>query len=143
MIELGRLGSGEIVVDRPRSHLDDPTVVGLLPEALAQVDSDEQDFIVQEVDLGREVGETICVATKPGDKIRFFYRPGRDGPTRFVIGRKPEPCSAMTLVLKKARSNLYILVTAYIGYKAEPEPWDRNATEASQGFWAKHALVLT
>jgi len=35
-----------------------------------------------------------------------------------------------------------VLITAFIGTKPEPEPWDRNATKNSEKFWSSHALVL-
>ena len=141
MKKLGILGSGEVVYDRPQSHLHHE-VEGLLGEALPSIDSQGQAFFVHECDMGRTVGETICVATQVDDEIVYAQRPGRHGLSRFVTNRTPEPCSAVTVVLKRDRfEDYYVLITAFVGHKAEPEPWDRNATPRSRQFWTTHALV--
>ena len=138
---LGNLGSGEPVYDRSRSHLH-AGVVELLPAAFARVNTRRQAFLVASVDFGRPVGETICVATGRDDQIVYAQRPGRFGLSRFVKNRRPEPSNAVTLVLKKdGREDYYVLITAFIGAQAPPEPWDRNANEQSVAFWSAHALV--
>ncbi len=138
---LGNLGSGEPVYDRSRSHLH-AGVVERLPAAFAKVNARLQGFLVTTVDFGRPVGETICVATVAGDEIVYAQRPGRFGLSRFVKNRQPEPASAVTLVLKKdGREDYYVLITAFVGAQAPPEPWDRNANEQSVAFWSDHALV--
>lgn len=135
------LGSGQSVVDRHRSHLHGE-VARLLPEALARITAGGRSFITEEVDFGRPVGETICVVTRPGDQIVYAQRPRRFGLTRFVKNRKAEPCSAVTIILKKDdREDYYILITAFVGHRPEPEPWDRNANGNSLAFWNSHALV--
>lgn len=138
-----RLASGETVVDRHQSHLH-PGVALLLPEALARVHSAGREFLVEEVDFGRLVGETVCVPTGPGDQIVFVKRPRRFGHSRFVMNREPEPCPSVVLILKAADGQGdgdYVLVTAFVGHRPEPEPWDRNATAQSRAFWGSHALV--
>jgi hypothetical protein len=80
--------------------------------------------------------------TTDEDSIVYAQRVGRDGLTRFVKNRAPEPCSLVMMVLKKAReADTYVLLTAFIGPRAEPEPWHPTATEASVVFWNNHALV--
>lgn len=139
---VGKLASGEPVVDRYRSHLHD-SVSAILLEALSRVESLNRSFIVAQVDFDRVVGETICVNTRKGDEIVFAKRPKRFGLTRFVKNRKPEPCQSAVVILKAADdlSGAYVLVTAFIGLKPEPEPWDRNATANSRKFWETHALL--
>lgn len=139
---LGNLASGEVVVDRYRSHLHE-SVAALLPEALSRVESQRRGFILAEVDFDRVVGESVCVATGPRDQIVYAQRPKRFGLSRFVKNRKPEPCSSVVVILKTAdgQPGAYVLVTAFIGLKSEPEPWDRNATVNSRSFWSTHALV--
>ena len=73
--------------------------------------------------------------------------------TRFVKSRTPEPCSSVVVILKKAdrQPGVYVLITAFIGRKAEPEPWDQRsfsqqsdpaeAERLSREFWAANALV--
>lgn len=146
-----QLQSGEEVVDRYNSHLHNG-ISALLPEVLVQVESKGRKFFIEEVNLGRIVGESICVATKPDDQIVFAKRLNRFGHTRFVMNRVPEPCSTVVIILKAADGQLnYVLVTAFIGTRPEPEPWDRrafslqsNSAEAehqSRAFWGSHALV--
>lgn len=139
---LGRLASGEVVVDRHRSHLHQ-SVLALLPEALSRVESERRGFILAEVCFGRVIGVTTCVATRAGDEVVYAKRPKRLGFTRFVKNREAEPCSSVVVILKAADEfpAAYVLVTAFIGQKPEPEPWDRNASANSRAFWETHALV--
>jgi hypothetical protein len=45
-----------------------------------------------------------------------------------VIDREPEDCDTITVILLKAKNkNFYRLITAYIGFLAEPEPWDKRS----------------
>lgn len=143
------LSSGEVVVDRFRSHLH-PGVTSILPEALARIESRGRQFLVEEVDFGHLVGESACVGTGPDDTIVFAQRPRRQGLTRFVKNRAPEPCTSVVVILKKDVDTelrldwdraRYVLITAFVGHRPEPEPWDRNATPNSAMFWSSHALV--
>lgn len=145
-----RLKSDETIIDRFDSHLH-AGVITLLPEALAKINSLGRQFLVEEIDFGRMIGNSVCVATQPGDEIVFAKRPKRFGPTRFVKNRQPEPCSSIVVILKKINSNTYELVTAFIGKRPEPEPWDTRffsqqvnpfETERnSREFWSSHALI--
>jgi hypothetical protein len=136
------LKSGERVVDRHQSHLHGK-VAELLPAALVVIESGNRGFLVVSHDFGRVIGETICVETGALDQIVYAQRPRRGGLTRFVKNRVAEPCSALVAILMRARdeADTYVLVSAFIGHPAEPEPWDRNATANSRAFWDSHALV--
>ena len=138
------LGSGEGIVDRYRSHLHEE-VLQILPEALQMIKSEGRGFIREELEMGKIVGKTICVATGPSDQILYAKRPKRFGHTRLVKGRHSEPTSKVVVILKTADGDedkgKYVLITAFIGELAEPEPWDRNATPNSRNFWNTHALV--
>jgi len=138
------LGSGEEVIDRPNSHVaTHPTVLPLLGDALFRIYTSGREDFVEEVDFGQVVGETICVKTREGDEIVFAQRPNRKGLTRFVKNRQPEPCSAVTICLMRAKKDSYfVLQTAFVGHRAPAEPWDTEwATEKSLPFWNSHALV--
>jgi hypothetical protein len=138
---LGRLGSGELVLNRHGSHLHNG-LNSLLSRALNDIICSGKAFLVEEVDFGRIIGETVCVETGSEDQIVYAKRPKRCGHSRFVLNRTPEPCSSMVILLKKAEEDdFYVCITAFIGHKAEPEPWDRNATEKSSVFWSNHALI--
>jgi len=135
------LASGEPVVDRHNSHIHE-SAAAFLPPALYRIDSRGRKFLIETVEFDFVVGETVCVATEPGDKIVYAQRPKRFGLTRFVKNRKPEPTNAVTIILKRDEfENYYVLITAWCGHKSEPEPWDRNATEKSVSFWNSHALI--
>jgi len=139
--ELGQLASGEYVFDRPRTHLHGQ-VGELLIEVFAKVASLDREFFVAEVDLGRIVGKKVCIETGPTDEIHFARRYGRKGLSRFVVGREPEQTSCVTVILKRDEySDTYVCMSAYVGTRSEPEPWDRNATDQSEAFWQSHALV--
>lgn len=136
-----RLRSGESVTyRRKKSHIH-PGVKLLLPEALARIDSLDRDFFVTEVDFGEVVGVTHCVTTKSDDKIIYARRQWRSGHSRFVTNREPEPCSVVTVILQKDDDSSYVLITAFVGYRAEPEPWDKRAGKSSRLFWDSHALI--
>ena len=136
-----QLGSGEQVFDRADSHVaTHPTVHSLLGEALSRIHSEGRGSIVEEVDFGRVVGESICVETRKGDEIVFARRPRRAGLTRFVKNRQAEPTSRVSVVLFRLPNGNYELITAYVGALAEPEPWDDDATQKSLEFWLWHAL---
>ncbi len=137
---LGVLGSGQAVFNRHNSHLHGE-LQGLLSEAFSQIHLQGDQFSKQVVDFGRVIGATICVETRPEDEIIFAQRPKRFGLTRFVLGRQPEPCSTLVVILKLIEGGNYLLITAFIGGLSEPEPWDRNATEQSVAFWNSHALI--
>lgn len=138
--KLGMLASGENVYDRLNSHLHNiPILEVYLPLALQSIDTENRPFIVETVDFNKVIGESECVETKPGDEIIYAQRPGRAGLSRFVRGEKA-PTSKLTVVLKKVEDG-YITLTAYVGEKSEPEPWDKVATPASVEFWNTHALV--
>lgn len=137
------LGSGEEVRDRVDSHVaTHPSVEAVLAEALKKIHTNGRGFIIEEVKFDRIIGESDCVATGPNDVIIFAKRPNRWGHTRFVKNRKPEQSSSVVVILKKAEDDdFYILITAFVGSIASPEPWDRNATSESRSFWNTHALV--
>jgi len=133
-----RLKSGEKAFDRPRSHVH--CDLGLVAEALEYVESHGRDFFVAEVVMGRVVGQSDCVETTDEDVIVYRRRPGRAGPTRYAVGRAPEPSDRVTVILKQVPDG-YLIITAWIGGRSEPEPWDRHATPRSETWWARHALV--
>lgn len=135
---LGRLGSGQQVVDRHASHIHSDVSV-LLVVVFRKIHLSKE-FDVVQVDFDRFVGNTTCVATTENDDVIFAQRPNRSGLTRFVKNREPAPCRSVTVILKKAREG-YVLISAFIGGKPEPEPCDSNATERSVLFWSSHALI--
>ena len=137
------------VKDRYNSHLH-KGVKKLLPELLSKYEVTE-DFRIITHDFGKVVGRSYCVETRPTDRITFMKRPNRQGRTRFVLNRKPEFCNFVTIMLSKKEDG-YIILTAFVGKRSEPEIWDERAFEkdergynaakvASNEFWSTHALI--
>jgi hypothetical protein len=138
---LGQLRSGEVVVGDADSHLHPPVHTHLW-EALAWVRSEGRAHFVDTYDHGGPIGDCLRVRTAPEDEIVYAQRPGRAGLTRFVKNRRPEPSSQITVVLRRSEAEEeYVCLSAWIGGRAEPEPWDENRTERSAEFWSHHALV--
>lgn len=135
------LKSGQGVVNRHRSHLHEG-VQPLLPEVLAKIDAEGRGFFVATVDLGRIIGKQTRVSTTGKDVIVYAQRVGRQGFSRFVKNREPESCSQVTVILKKGDGGEYILISGWIGTRAEPEPWDQKRTEQSVPFWSQSALIF-
>jgi hypothetical protein len=140
---LGTLKSGESIKDRYNSHLHEDVEL-ILSEAFLKIDSNDREFIVEEIEMGRIIGSTTCVKTKSKDQIFYAQRPNRNGLTRFVKNRKSELCSTVVVILKKIDDEDYdyVLITSFIGAIAEVEPWDSRATQKSFNFWAERALVM-
>lgn len=135
------LASGELVKDREFSHLHGNVHV-LLPRIFSSLYAAGREMIIAEHNFGRVVGKTTCVWTHPNSNIVFAQRHGRYGLTRFVKNRSPEPCSVVTVIIMwQPNFGSYKILTAYCGHQAEPEPWDRFATEQSVAFWNSHALI--
>ena len=138
------------MVDREPSHVKSSDFVAIL-HALSRVSSNNRQFIEQEVQFPGEIGFTTCVETGADDDIVFAQRKGRSGKTRFVRGRTPQRSNSVFVVLKRETPQNYVLITAFIGSKPEPEPWDSRAfahkpnpaiaSANSKTFWAGHALV--
>jgi len=138
---IGKTADGAVVMNRNESHLHEE-ISPIIHDVLLRVHTHARPFIEAEVDFGRVIGTSCCVSTGPGDQIIFAQRPNRKGLTRFVQNRESEPSSRAMIVLKNTgRPKEYVLITAFIGSKAEVEPWDQRATPASFQFWRTKALV--
>lgn len=138
---LGKLSSGETVFDRWKSHLHSNSALSeYLPQALQKTNPNSQDFHIETVDFGNEIGFSNCVETNDQDEIVFAQRVGRFGLSRFVKNKESTPSSKLTVILKKIPEG-YLLLTAFIGPKAEKEPWDSMADKKSLDFWKNHALI--
>lgn len=135
-----RSKDGKAVYDRVGSHLH-AGVSALLAEVVSKVECGDEEFIQAQVGFNRVIGEKTLVQVKGGDNIVYAVRRGRKGHTKFVKNRQPVACSSVCIVLKRTTTGSYVIITAFIGEVAEPEPWDKKATSASLSFWERHALV--
>ncbi len=133
---------GFCVVDRPNSHLHDG-IESQLEMIIKSINCNDRSFFTQQLDFNYNVGLTECVKTDQNSEILYAVRKGRQGYSRFVKGRDPEPTSSITITLKKT-SDYYIIITAFFGEKGELEPWDKQnfASDESFEFWSKHALIF-
>ena len=137
--KLGRLKSGENVVDREVSHMH-AGVSEYLALALVQISSNGRERIKETIDLGRVIGRSNRVSTSTDDKVIFAQRVNRPGLTRFVKNREPEPTTKLTVKLQQLVDGQYEIRTAYIGDAGVAEPWDEDAKSDSIPFWSAHAL---
>lgn len=145
---------GVLVVNRYSSHLHCEENVAF--EVASLYDGDEQ-FVKFTHEFSDKLGWSECVETTENDKIFYDQRQGRKGLTRFVLDRKPEKTNLLTVIMAKKfdrdlQQEVHVLITAFWGSPAEPEPWDENAfdrdcrgyvvaKEASSFFWKNHAIV--
>lgn len=145
MIKKGVLKNGVVVYDKDfGSHnwLSDE----LLQEGLSKIQLNKE-FEVFEIDYERIIGTTSCVNTNEQDEVFFARRQFRKTDTRFVKGKKPEPTNYAVIILKKLDQKSALIVTAFIGKKAEKEIGDPTIStekekELSDNFWANHALII-
>jgi hypothetical protein len=154
---IGYLKTGEPVLDRLTSHIAaHPVPTEVLEHALSQIAAEGRDFIREEIAFDRSIGVTTCVVTGPKDKIVYAVRPKRTGATRFVVGREPEPCSHLVVIVKKEMDDvqgvIFVLITIFVGRLAKPEPFDAKAFShcsepevaraESLTFWETRALLF-
>ncbi len=148
---LHKTRDGYPVYDRQKSHLH-TEAIPFLEEALARIDTADREYIREDVIFDRPIGASQRVTTCDEDEILFAQRINRQGLTRFVKHRQPEPSATMVVVLKRSDcGGYYVLITAYIGNQGLAEPWDwerhfraadpLKAYAASVDYWNRHALV--
>lgn len=119
-----------------------------LEEAMSTIDTNFAPFIKVAVQFDKIVGQSTCVNVHIGDEFKYAKRIGRKYPTRFVLNREPEPCSTVTVIMKRTPNNEkydYTLLTAYIGELATKEVHDPKLTyeevHEAHEFWNSHALI--
>jgi hypothetical protein len=98
----------------------------LLPDALRRIDTENHNFVAEELDFPTEIGVSYVVETGPGDDIVFAQRPGVAQLSRMVRGRKPEPCRHLTVkMLKRSEApRSYRVFFAHVCRMCEMEPGD-------------------
>ncbi|MBN1779016.1 MAG: hypothetical protein JW816_02245 [Candidatus Buchananbacteria bacterium] len=145
----GHLENQDEVYHRHRRHIHRGMTDRLIVEGLSKINTIQIGISVHEVDFGRMIGRNIRMETDlDGGKDEIIYAARLDnsgkprrGLTRFVKNRRAETTSIATFViLNKDGKN--VLLTAFIGSRAEPEPWDEQANQSSTEFWQRHALVF-
>lgn len=147
---LGKLGSGERVIERLNPH-DHEVEVSHFQEGFTKIFSDGRAFISQQIDFESVIGISTCV--KVTDPERVFYGKRytskektkiRSGYSKFTY-ESPTSTSSLAIILLLAKEIVeqptYILISCWYGPLAPPEPWDLRATAQSRPFWDIHALT--
>ena len=103
-------------------------------------------FFMEEIEMGKVVGKTACVAVTSDDDVRWEERPGRNIKSPVVYGREAEETSVATVGICTDKDDGVVTVfTAFAGEKAPKEPNDPylrpEEKEESEKFWSSHALV--
>lgn len=139
---LGTSKNKKIIVNRSDSHINND-IKPLIKKALAKMLIDSKVFQEITVRFNRNIGYTNVVELKKSDKIFYAKRIGREGYSRFVSKAQPKKSPFFTIILLKSKTdaNEYILITAYIGERAGPEPYDKNCLEKDKQYWMKLAFV--
>ena len=129
-----------IILDYKNTHveyhlLETPNLIDLVKEVLPTIETNGQDQVIIERDIGRIIGTTNLVETDDTDEIVYAKRIGRETYSRFVKNRQLIPTSYLVVVLRKA-SNGYILWTAMCGRLLPSEAYIEDSE-----FNRTHALV--
>ena len=102
------------------------------------------EFIILSHSFEENIGKTSCVRVSDNDRFFYAKRKNRSGYSKFVLDREPEDCNNVIAILKQTTvENEYILITSFVGNPAEPEPWDKIATQKAFDFWESHALIVS
>ena len=113
----------------------------LLPTIIQRISNNKESFIELEHDFKCVIGKTECVETTSSDEIIYAIRKGHLGHTRFVLNKGSKETSFVFAAFKKTILG-YAVVTIFMGRKAEREPYDRLANNASLRFWRNQALIF-
>lgn len=143
MSPLGKLKSGEVVVDREVSHIHSDARY-LLEDALSKIEFPKNlDRYVAIVEYDHVIGKSRLVKVDEGDKIFYAQRQNRTGLSKLVKDREAEDCKSVTVVLEKSKSdkNKAVLMTIYIGEPAPNEPYDKQLSAEEIEYWKQSALV--
>ena len=117
-----------------------PHLLRLASEVLAKQTLSGQE-VVQEYDLGRDIGYSEILETTQGDAV--FYAKIARTPyfTRFVKHRKNDQTSTLSLQLVADDDGNYELQNIWVGSLYPPSPDSIEQTSKSSSYWENHAVV--
>lgn len=134
---------GTWVEKKPGMLVRDTGILDYLEEVIGEIHPEGRELIEHEHEFDHVVGETLCVETDEKSDIVYAIRPNRNGYSKFIMNRGPEPTRYMTVILKKDdKVGGYTITTAYFGRLAPREPWGPEVSEEQCDFWRTHALVM-
>ena len=149
---MGITANGIAVKDRLHSHVhyEDGLTDAKIREALSRISVTCPCGKMQHdtVRFDEIVGNSRCISLTDElrKRVQWVKRPGRDGPTPMIPGVPPVPVNTLFLALLHTDEAEAILLTAYAGEEAFPEPWTPWLSDAereiSEAFWSNHALAL-
>lgn len=139
---LGVLKSGEQVYNRDSTHVDKvikDLVLGVLPS----IESNDEVHFEKSITFPNNIGICRVVRATFNDQIYYAVRKNRKGYSRIVKGKEGEQSNILFLVLHKYPEDgtKYVLITAYIGDRAGPEPYDKYCMPSDKEYWLNNAFV--
>jgi hypothetical protein len=111
-----------------------------LSQIFEQISDFDAETIEKDFPFPCIIGKSTCVSTNENDKIFYAKREDRSGHSRFVLNREPIDTNKVSVNLLKVPTH-YLIISAYLGGKAEREPWDKRASSSALEFWKNHAFV--
>lgn len=129
---LGQDSNGiDVFLDYSRTNveyhlLETPNLIELVKEVLPTIDTNNEEQVIVERNLGRIVGMTNLVETTDADEIVYAKRIGRDKFSRFAKNRSPIETSWVVVVLRKADKG-YSLWTAMCGHLLPADAYVENS----------------
>jgi len=96
---------------------------------------------VSERNMGRAIGYTEIIETKPDDVV-FFAQETKDGPyVRFVKNRKTESTTVLSLTLLRDDTGSYQLHRVILGKQSPAFPGPESTGGPDHAYWENHAVV--
>lgn len=136
-----------LIVDH-RSHLDHGLTAAHLAHVL-KLFADRDSFFIETVDLPDELPAVPCGLHGPAtgdepvheDEVRYAVRGERKGESR-LCDREPKLVRQLSVIAGPDGDTPCVLYTAFGGPVSPREPFDApdEEREASEAFWAQHAL---
>ncbi|HCI74468.1 MAG TPA: hypothetical protein DHV42_08045 [Lachnospiraceae bacterium] len=149
---MGITANGIAVKDRLHSHVhyEDGLTDAKIREAISRISVTCPCGKIQHdtVRFDEIVGNSSCISLTDElrKRVQWMQRPGRDGLTPMISGVPSVPVNTLFLALRRTDENEAILLTAYAGEEAFPEPWTPWLSDAereiSEAFWSTHALAF-
>jgi hypothetical protein len=157
---IGKLASGEDVVDQPTSHIHH-TVKEFVPQLLERIEANNAPLIIKEFEIEEDFPFYLAEVDSMADDLFLAQRMGRNGYSVFAKDKPIGKTNIATVILRKnetseSEKQSYILATAYAGKTSPREPWDpwfddgvndedckkrREMKMEAIKFWTTHALI--
>lgn len=144
---IGRTQDGyEVYVrmDDDASHIH--CAMFTLREGISKIRLEGKTFETYQVPFDYVIGKDRCVPVGTTDKVVLWKRPGRKGKTPMVLNKRGEDTRQLNVVISyDEEMKHHVVLTAFLGRFTPQEPWDPDVRdrEASEKFWASHAIVPT